>query len=115
MIATAGGVRKWGEAGQIRYNADMDVTYSIEEVKSRLSEALSYALDGHNVTITDWGEPLAEIRRVKPLPETTEQRIEELTRRGVISPANFEDAEIGPSVRVPGALQRFLEDRHRWP
>ena len=93
----------------------MDITYSIEEVKSRLSEALSYALDGHTVTIVEDGEPLAEIRRVKPLPKTNEERLEELRRRGEIVPAKDDKAPFTPVAVRPGALQRFLEDRHRWP
>jgi prevent-host-death family protein len=82
------------------------------EAKAKLSELLAYASEGHTVTITDEGEPLAEIRRLKPLPRNTEERIEELKRRGVIVPAKFDKSEIGPRQRVPGALARFLADRN---
>ena len=92
----------------------MKTKYSIYEAKTHLSEILRQVKQNRSVIITDRGR---EVARVVPLEEKTsfEKRVEAFERAGVIqySP-NANPSEIRPIKRVPGALKRFLETRHRY-
>lgn len=91
-------------------------TYSLYEAKARLSALVRQVREGHAVTITVHGEPVAELRpyRKPDRPQALEERIAELTARGEVIPARLEPGET-KSLRVgppnPGVLQRFLEER----
>ena len=95
------------------YNRAMDLIYSAQEAKAKFSEVMRHVRAGGTVTVTYHGKPVAEVRPIEKEPTATDRRIEELTRRGIIGPARFDDAEIGPSQHSPGALARFLADRNR--
>jgi prevent-host-death family protein len=43
-------------------------TYSVAEAKNRLSELINRAVDGEGVVITRHGEPVVELKAVKPAP-----------------------------------------------
>jgi prevent-host-death family protein len=86
-------------------------TYSTYEAKARLSEVLRLVREGHPVTITYRGEPVAEIRPVDgPAGSSLERRLGELERHGEIIRGERRGKMKGVSRR-PGALQRFVADR----
>lgn len=88
----------------------MALTYSTYEAKARFSEVIRHVREGRTVTVSYRGNPVAEIRPLAE-PVTLEERIEDLRARGILSgPAGpMQDFEGGNYV--PGALERFLEER----
>ena len=57
---------------------------------------------------------MAELRPYQPPerpPQTLAERIKELEAAGYITPARNPGAKITPGGHVPGALQRFLDER----
>jgi prevent-host-death family protein len=87
-------------------------TYSTYDAKAKLSEILRKVEEGRTIYISRRGQTIAEIRPVRREPVTLEQRIIELTERGVIVPATDPTADLRPIARRPGALERFLADRN---
>lgn len=90
----------------------MTDTYSTYEAKARLSEILRKVESGQVIRISRHGKPVAEIRPVGQEPTTLQERIAELTARGEVVPARNPAARLRPIAHVPGALQRFLDDRN---
>jgi len=90
--------------------------YSIYDAKARLSALVRGVREGRSVIITVHGEPVAELRPYqKPdRPQTLQERIAELTARGEIIPSGRKPRDplsFPVGKRVPGALQRFLDER----
>ena len=85
--------------------------YSTYEAKARFSEVLRLVRSGTPVTVTHHGEPVAEIQPIKQKPQTIDERLDELDRRGVLvrsrEPRNLPQCV----VRRAGALDRFLAER----
>ncbi|MEP6591953.1 MAG: type II toxin-antitoxin system prevent-host-death family antitoxin [Gemmatimonadota bacterium] len=94
----------------------MPEEYPLYDAKAKLSALVRQVREGRSFVITVHGEPVAELRPYEPKPkaQTLAERIEELTAKGLITPAR-----IGPGdprafpirERRPGALKRFLDDR----
>ena len=90
----------------------MALTYSIYQAKARFSEVIRRVREGRVVTISYRGEPVAEIRPIERQPEqTTEERLAELERRGVLVRSAIPRQTFRPVARRPGALARFLAER----
>lgn len=99
----------------------MPATYSIDEATAQLTAIIARVRGGETVSIAEGGVPVAEIRPVAPEaltaakpPQTIEERLAELAARGELSrPANTARGNFFPAIAtVPGALQRFLDDRN---
>ena len=90
----------------------MGLLYSTYEAKARFSEILRQVREGKIVTVSYRGEPVAEIRSIAPDRETLDQRLDDLTRRGIIVPSGQPREPLRTLERRPGALRRFLEDRN---
>lgn len=88
----------------------MAITYSTYEAKARFSEVIRHVRDGRTVTVTYRGAAVAEIRPLTE-PDTIEERIEDLRARGILSGPSRPRSFFDRGTRVPGALQKFLEDR----
>ena len=91
--------------------------YSIYDAKAKLSALVRQVREGRSFVITVHGEPVAELRPIEKAQrtQTLEERVAELTRRGVIKPSGRPPGErpdfpLG-TIRKPGALQRFLDER----
>ena len=89
----------------------MDLVYSTYEAKARFSEVLRHVREGRTVTISYHGEPVAEVRAIEKTAQTIEERLEELTRRGVLTPPTGPRREFRPVAHIPGAVERFLAER----
>lgn len=89
----------------------MRYTYSLYDAKARLSALVRKVREGHHVTITLHGEPVAELRPVPKTAPGLAARLKELEQRGVLVPAVNPHASMKPLARRPGALKRFLDER----
>lgn len=89
----------------------MNYTHSLYDAKAKLSALVRKVREGHTVTITLHGEPVAELRAVSRGEGGLAARLEELEERGVIVPAVNPKAPFKAIAKRPGALKRFLEER----
>lgn len=89
----------------------MRYTYSLYDAKAKLSALVRKVREGHQVTITLHGEPVAELRPLVKAEGGLAARIAELKERGVIVPAVNPRAPLKAIARRPGALKRFLDER----
>lgn len=94
----------------------MKDVYSLYEAKAKFSALVRQVREGRAVTITVHGKPVVELRPYQPPqgPPTLAERIEELKALGEIIPVEpSTDVRgafpVGPAL--PGALQRFLDER----
>lgn len=99
-----------------RLHSLMPDEYSLYDAKARLSSLVRQVREGRSVIITVHGVPAAELRPVDPSvrPQTLEERVGELERRGAIvasrrAPGEANAFPVGPKKR--GALKRFLAER----
>lgn len=90
----------------------MHLVYSTYEAKARFSEVLRHVRAGRTVTVSYHGEPVAEIRPTQRGPETIEERLDELERRGIIVASGQPKRQLSALANRPGALQRFLDERN---
>ena len=87
-------------------------TYSLYEAKTHLSAIVRRVREGDSVVVTVHGQPVAEIRPIPAAKQTLEERIVELTAKGIITPAKKGPPFVFKSIaRRPGALKRFLDER----
>ena len=94
------------------YNHAMTLIYSTYEAKARFSEVIRHVREGKTVTVSYRGEPVAEIRAIqRHQPQTIEERLDDLQRRGVLVRSGAPERTLQPVARRPGALARFLAER----
>lgn len=94
------------------YDRRVSLNYSTYEAKARFSEIIRQVREGKVVTVSYRGEPVAEIRAIRGEPQTLQAHLDDLERRGVIVPSGQPKATRAALARKPGALKRFLDDRH---
>jgi antitoxin (DNA-binding transcriptional repressor) of toxin-antitoxin stability system len=87
-------------------------TYSTYEAKAKLSEILRKVESGKTIQISRHGHVIAEVRPLLRAPVDLEQRIKDLTQRGVLTPASAPRGPLKALGRRPGALREFLADRN---
>jgi prevent-host-death family protein len=87
------------------------LTLSTYEAKARFSEVMRLVREGRTVHISYHGKPVAEIRPIEGKTKTLEEHLDDLERRGLVSPAADPNARFEPIAHRPGALQRFLDER----
>ncbi len=92
----------------------MAITYSTYDAKARFSEVIRLVRDGHTVTVSYRGEPVAEIRPIDKKQQTIEERLEDLERHGELVRSGAPWRPIAAGDPRPGAVERFLSDRNRW-
>jgi antitoxin (DNA-binding transcriptional repressor) of toxin-antitoxin stability system len=86
-------------------------TYSLYDAKAKLSALVRQVREGHHVTITLHGEPVAELRQIVTAETGFAARLKELEERGVVVPAVNSRAPLKAVAKRPGALKRFLDER----
>ncbi len=90
----------------------MSLTYSTYEAKARFSEILRQVREGKTVTVPSRGEPVAEIRPIEPKPETIEERLDALERRGALVRSAAPRQPLRAVAQRAGAVERFLAERN---
>ena len=90
----------------------MSLVYSTYEAKARFSEVIRQVRAGKTVTVSYRGEPVAEIRAIRPHAQTIDARLDALERQGVLVASGSAKAPFAALAPRPGALQRFLDDRN---
>ena len=91
----------------------MSEIYSTYEAKAKLSEILRKVRAGRTIRISHRGEPVAEVRPIRPPSTGLQERMIALAARGVLVRAKERKGALTPIERKAGALKRFLEDRDR--
>jgi prevent-host-death family protein len=88
----------------------MSNSFSTWEAKARFSEILRMVRAGRVVRISFRGRDVAEIR---PLSKDAhlEEHLARMEDRGILTGGREMRGELGPVVRRPGALKRFLAER----
>lgn len=89
----------------------MSRTYTAREARARFPEIMRLVREGRTVHVSYRGKPAAEIRPVAKEPNSLEEHLDDLRRRGVILPAKDPNAPLEPTAHRPGALARFLKER----
>lgn len=90
----------------------MSPKYSTYMAKARFSQLIGEVREGQTVTVTYRGKPVAEVRPIRPPEEmTNEERLDAMERRGVIVKQPGK-RNLRPIFHAPGALARFLKERH---
>jgi prevent-host-death family protein len=95
----------------------MSEEISLYQAKATLSALVRAVREGASYTITVHGEPVAELRPIEPASrrkQTLAERLAELEARGEIGPARASPgdwARVAPRPSVPGAFERFLDER----
>jgi prevent-host-death family protein len=84
--------------------------YSTYDAKARFSELIRKVRAGRTITITYYGEPVAELRPLQA-NESMDDRKERLTARGAVTRGSRDRSGLKEIAVRPGALARFLEDR----
>jgi len=90
----------------------MGTTFSASEARIQFAKVLRQVREGETVTVSYRGEPVAEIRPIQEEPPSTEARLADLERRGVLIRPKNPPAKLKPVAHRPGALRRFLAERH---
>ena len=91
----------------------MVTTYSTYDAKAKFSEVIRRVREGETVIVSYRGDPVAEIKPIVPAKTSQEERNAELERRGVFIRSSEPRTGFKSSARRPGALKRFLDERHR--
>ena len=89
----------------------MPRVYSTYEAKSKFSEIIRKVRAGQRVVIAFRGEAVAEIRPIEHGRPSLEASLKRLEDEGVLGASSASPGELGPLVKRPGALARFLESR----
>ncbi len=88
-------------------------TYSLYEAKAKLSAIVRKVREGNPVIVTLHGEPVVEIRAVTAHAPGLRARMERLAEGGILVREGPRAPALRSVARRPGALKRFLDDRHR--
>lgn len=86
--------------------------YSLYQAKAKLSAIIRRVREGHRALVTVHGKPVAEIRPVEDAAADLAGRLAGLVERGIVVPPDHPAVALRPVARKPGALTRFLADRH---
>ena len=84
------------------------MTYSTQEVSTKLGEILDKVQEGERVVITLQGEEVAEIL---PVRKPSADPFQELEKQGIIGPPGKPPLNFSPLADLPGTLAWFLENR----
>ena len=86
-------------------------TYSTYQAKSRFSEIIRKVRGGRRVIVTHHGTQVAEIRPVDTPADSSEAKLDQLEREGIIERPAESALRSRPVMRRRGALTRFLGSR----
>ncbi len=90
----------------------MNLVYPTHKAKARFAEVIRLVRAGRTIQVSYHGKPVAEIRPIGNPVRTIEEHLDDLERRGIVSPPAAPGPFVpGPVTRRPGGLERFLAER----
>lgn len=84
----------------------MDV--GIRELRDGLSRHLASVREGHTITVTDHGRPVARI-----VPVGVPTRLEQLIGEGKVTPARRGRRPLPPPVKTAGMVSDLIDEQRR--
>ncbi len=84
----------------------MDV--GIRELRDGLSRHLAAVREGHTITVTDHGSPVARI-----IPVGAPTKLEQLIAEGRVTPARRERRPLPPPVETAGTVSDLIDEQRR--
>ncbi|WP_048550203.1 type II toxin-antitoxin system Phd/YefM family antitoxin [Nostocoides japonicum] len=80
----------------------------IRELRDGLSRHLAAVRDGHTLTVTDHGRPIARI-----VPVDVPTRLEELIAAGKVTPARHPRRTLPPAIETAGTVTDLIDEQRR--
>lgn len=84
----------------------MDV--GVRALRDELSRHLDEVKDGHTITVTERGRPIARI-----VPVTEHSTLERLRAEGRVSPARSRRRPLPPAVASDGSVSELVSEQRR--
>lgn len=84
----------------------MDV--GVRELRDGLSRHLATVREGHTITVTDHGRPVARI-----VPVGVPTKLEQLIAEGMVTPARKRPRALPPAVKTAGTVSDLLDEQRR--
>lgn len=84
----------------------MDV--GIRELRDGLSRHLSSVREGHTITVTDHGRPVARI-----VPAGVPTKLEQLIAEGRVTPARRRRRPLPPTIKTSGVVSDLIDEQRR--
>lgn len=80
----------------------------VRALRDELSRHLDEVKDGHTVTVTERGRPIARI-----VPVTEQTKLERLRAEGRITPARSRRQPLPPAVAADGSVSELVSEQRR--
>ena len=84
----------------------MDV--GVRELRDGLSRHLASVRDGHTITVTDHGRPIARI-----VPVGVPTKLEQLIAEGKVTPARRRRRPLPPPIKTAGTVSDLIDEQRR--
>lgn len=84
----------------------MDV--GVRDLRDGLSRHLASVREGHTITVTDHGRPVARI-----VPVGVPTKLEQLVAEGTVSPGRRTRAELPSPLETSGAVSDLIDEQRR--
>ena len=84
----------------------MDV--GVRELRDSLSRHLASVRDGHTITVTDHGRPVARI-----VPVGVPTKLEQLIAEGRVTPARSRRRPLPPPIKTAGPVSDLIDEQRR--
>jgi prevent-host-death family protein len=84
------------------------VDVGIRELRDGLSRHLATVREGHTITVTDHGRPVARI-----IPVDVPTKLEQLVAEGKVTPANRRKGERPRPIKSAGTVSDLVDQQRR--
>ena len=80
----------------------------VRELRDGLSRHLASVRDGHTITVTDHGRPVARI-----VPVGVPTKLEQLIAEGKVTPARRRRRALPPPIKTAGTVSDLIDEQRR--
>ncbi|MFT4165774.1 MAG: type II toxin-antitoxin system prevent-host-death family antitoxin [Microlunatus sp.] len=80
----------------------------VRELRDGLSRHLATVRDGHTITVTDHGRPVARI-----VPVGVPTKLEQLIAEGKVTPARRRSGGLPPPIKTVGPVSDLIDEQRR--
>jgi prevent-host-death family protein len=84
------------------------VEIGVRELRDGLSRHLAFVREGHTITVTDHGRPVARI-----VPVGVPTKLEQLIAEGKVTPARRQRGPLPPAVKAAGTVSDLIDEQRR--